>query len=1581
MSKSDRLRSASQLGADLSNLEDFPKLYAGNLNQLKSPGTNLRLVFLRLTVGRDPRINPIQKRRLKSHTDSSLHRFSSIICVCAIMVDTSATQMFYFYIISRCPVATGSSLLLFLLSPLLPGQSLLTHKATDPGVPPISKSCCHRRYIYIYILLDNLALASLSCLPPGSKMLSFISMGGRKNRVRRSGSGKHSQKTPFNTRGRHNGRRVSRDSMSFASPGDIGKIVDQPSYTQVRAPVQNAIPASNNLNSSVLSERGQHLPEIDLDLGLDPLQKSLPKEYLQNNVSSSPENYAFGQSPSQASRSNSILSGSPQENRALFDRSRRMGPLPTVTPLQIPSTPVRIVPTQIQKRSSRTRVRRSRSLTPHSGQRVSASWAWASDSEASPVSGISAAREVITKSFSFSARATAFGNDVSDIGVGTSSGSNRPLRQDSATLPRDGLWDIVDTCFTSLPLSRKNSSNSSKRKRGTRESDKDISNEQTTSTVPAPIKPSVFLIRHPGTEVTEDPKYNYEEKAVKESLSAPPLPNASLRRINLRNVPTDGFMNSSTQASIQLHRISRITEGDAEQTSASLSPPASSSIYSTPDSGSISTGDKSRVKGKGEEKILGSPFTSVSALSSPSKYSKYTQSPDLRSIQASPGNFTNRKNGKTEWVKEKTSYDSLFEDSQLQNYVSSSSISSPRRHGSSRRKGSVFGDEVTSFMKPKLDQSDESQSLQADVDIKERKGTYDEVHRLSRSSPNTSVNETQMKYQFPPPEERLVLHNRSDSNSSISSSAGSPRVISRNKPVPLAMLAPKSNVPVIRESIVRDGPIIPITRLPIGDNRSIRMLNADATSSEISTSNEDPEKRKPTLSLLSVSNACPITTNPGLSPSSASATTPSTRSPDLLDILIPNGHIVASISSRGRKRSASTPSPIVIQPHRDPRYQPTNGDDEIYGDENCNRDAVTDKGGACLSPKHGNHLVSHTEQTFPETPVLFSPDFMEASLPLSGREGILTRANSTVAGLRFTRLASSTRRNLTLNSPHRPITIPETPKMPSSPILHGNRNTSGVEYTNPRDTLKLELRLTCPISPSSVVSSPPISPFEPPNVSLVTSTPPSIQVALEKGPPTPPLLAPAPAPRRRTVLIRPPLPYGPRKLSTTSSSRFSGITTSLVYATRRTVSEGKVGLDHVSGIITPEKAGSAKEASPNTSSSALSAPTPTFKTSPIAWRGLTLDAAKWTMSSCQLQDIVKFAIEQSAQPTAIRLLSQDVIDKEIPIALERLQMRRADVQKDYKVLVRRRQAILQRLVSISPGSPRSGTESVIRDAEELAELAVACDRLTEELHGIDDQITQITHLKDVHQSSALAMALRKLNTSLIKQTAATRELQVELANLYEERDEAWKKAEELEQELDAMHEESPISSVRAVKSVASSRRSSRVSVSLARKGSARRTSLRSSISSFHAHHSASGRIIFGLESIPPVPPMPTLEGSNGGTFLSISSDSCTPRLQCGPSPGIPSGLSTSEGLYHAVYDLLGVNSSERPTSPGRPHSAVYHSNNNAFQKVARQGANCRLTVPEQPLRMRSGSLPSSNIPPQKEPREDDTNAIIANLRF
>ncbi|QRW25941.1 hypothetical protein RhiXN_11018 [Rhizoctonia solani] len=164
-------------------------------------------------------------------------------------------------------------------------------------------------------------------------------------------------------------------------------------------------------------------------------------------------------------------------------------------------------------------------------------------------------------------------------------------------------------------------------------------------------------------------------------------------------------------------------------------------------------------------------------------------------------------------------------------------------------------------------------------------------------------------------------------------------------------------------------------------------------------------------------------------------------------------------------------------------------------------------------------------------------------------------------------------------------------------------------------------------------------------------------------------------------------------------------------------------------------------------------PSPTFEPVPVRWRGLTMDAAKWTFSSSQLHNIVSRAIKQSAETSCVRLLPLDVLDQELPVEVERLEQLRDVLQTKYKAQVRR-------------------VVSSCRLLDELEDVGVVCDQLAEDLYLVGDQLSQIARLRDVHSTSALAVALRKINQSYIRARSEVVELQAERTSLEAERDEA-----------------------------------------------------------------------------------------------------------------------------------------------------------------------------------------------------------------
>ncbi|KIM27905.1 hypothetical protein M408DRAFT_329822 [Serendipita vermifera MAFF 305830] len=199
-------------------------------------------------------------------------------------------------------------------------------------------------------------------------------------------------------------------------------------------------------------------------------------------------------------------------------------------------------------------------------------------------------------------------------------------------------------------------------------------------------------------------------------------------------------------------------------------------------------------------------------------------------------------------------------------------------------------------------------------------------------------------------------------------------------------------------------------------------------------------------------------------------------------------------------------------------------------------------------------------------------------------------------------------------------------------------------------------------------------------------------------------------------------------------------------------------------------------------------PSPNFSTSAVRFRGLTLDVAKWTFTQEELQELSRRAICQSADPLAIRLLPSTILDKDIPAEMERLELLREDLKANYKYQYRRRQTAQKNLSTIleKMGTSTMTASQIAATAklvEELQDVGNKTDQISEELHMVSDQISQLRSLLDNHSASALAMALRKINTSFMKTSAETADLRTQIGNLTAEREDAWAMADGLEREL------------------------------------------------------------------------------------------------------------------------------------------------------------------------------------------------------
>lgn len=202
-------------------------------------------------------------------------------------------------------------------------------------------------------------------------------------------------------------------------------------------------------------------------------------------------------------------------------------------------------------------------------------------------------------------------------------------------------------------------------------------------------------------------------------------------------------------------------------------------------------------------------------------------------------------------------------------------------------------------------------------------------------------------------------------------------------------------------------------------------------------------------------------------------------------------------------------------------------------------------------------------------------------------------------------------------------------------------------------------------------------------------------------------------------------------------------------------------------------------------------PTPTplnFNVDPIAFKGIPLEAAQWSFTSEQLREMVSRAIRDSAKEQFIRLLSLDALDKEIPEELDRLESLKFTTQAQHRFHFQRRTNLLQSLNALSNTTiapAETGTNSTLGMLiQQLAEVTASMDRFTETLLSTSEHRSQLAQVQEKHLSSALAVALRKLNASYAKRTADLKNARARIAALETELEEAWKVADRMAEEID-----------------------------------------------------------------------------------------------------------------------------------------------------------------------------------------------------
>ncbi|KIK99131.1 hypothetical protein PAXRUDRAFT_823095 [Paxillus rubicundulus Ve08.2h10] len=204
-------------------------------------------------------------------------------------------------------------------------------------------------------------------------------------------------------------------------------------------------------------------------------------------------------------------------------------------------------------------------------------------------------------------------------------------------------------------------------------------------------------------------------------------------------------------------------------------------------------------------------------------------------------------------------------------------------------------------------------------------------------------------------------------------------------------------------------------------------------------------------------------------------------------------------------------------------------------------------------------------------------------------------------------------------------------------------------------------------------------------------------------------------------------------------------------------------------------------------------PVITFDPTPIQWKGLPLEAAHWTFSSADLQQIVSKAIRLSAKDSFVRLLSLQALEVDIVQESERLDAERLSAQAKWKFEVCRRTMLIQALNSTAAMFSDSGQGDMgnllAGLISQLATSIASCDSQMSCLLRNSDQQSQITAIQHRHWASALIIGLRKVNKAYERQTEELKRVQTRIQTLEDELEDAWREAENMAVEFDVMEQE------------------------------------------------------------------------------------------------------------------------------------------------------------------------------------------------
>ncbi|KAG1747964.1 uncharacterized protein EDB91DRAFT_1115720 [Suillus paluster] len=203
-------------------------------------------------------------------------------------------------------------------------------------------------------------------------------------------------------------------------------------------------------------------------------------------------------------------------------------------------------------------------------------------------------------------------------------------------------------------------------------------------------------------------------------------------------------------------------------------------------------------------------------------------------------------------------------------------------------------------------------------------------------------------------------------------------------------------------------------------------------------------------------------------------------------------------------------------------------------------------------------------------------------------------------------------------------------------------------------------------------------------------------------------------------------------------------------------------------------------------------PAISFESTPIPWKGLPYEAAQWTFTSPELQEIVSRAIRLSAKESFIRLLSLQALDTDMIKEAERLEEERLAAQVKWRFEMNRRTMLLQALNSCAGvfASSREGDKDNVLGSliSQVATSIASCDSILASILQMSDQQSQISIVQHRHWASALGIALRKLNKAFERQGEEMKRAVIRIQTLEDELEEAWREAEGMAAEIDGMEE-------------------------------------------------------------------------------------------------------------------------------------------------------------------------------------------------